>query len=267
VNPAELVNPAQAVNPEEVVKPKEVVNPAQFVNPVAHDAVCLVSTAEEAEVTPNFSVALISRDGGEPPSLTPLRPRVTGDLSSVRPTDDVVICYSDNPAADVRELWQVLGHDMPSVLVAARRFDAQDVITCFDYGATSYLVLTQTPEFCLVGASITTARGESCLSPVAATTLLRHVHRATFAAPPEPTTTSNLTPRERQIMELLVTGHTITEIAGHLTLTGKTVRNNLSSIYAKLQVRRQSEAILLWLQQQPQTLASPMPQPVGAAMR
>jgi len=241
------------------------VNPAETVNPAAHDAICLVSTAEEAALTPNFSIALVSRDGELPPSLTPLNPRVTGNLTAVRPTDDVVVCYSDTPADDVRELWQVLGHDMPAVLVAARRFDAQDVITCFDYGATSYLVLTQTPEFCLVGASITTARGESCLSPVAATTLLRHVHRATFAAPAEPTTTSQLTPRERQIMELLVTGHTITEIAGHLTLTGKTVRNNLSSIYAKLQVRRQSEAILLWLQQEP--LPTPMPQPVGAAAR
>lgn len=242
-------------------------NPAEPVNPAAHDAVCLVSAEEEAKVTPNFSIALVSRDGEQPPSLTPLRPRVTGNLTSVRPTDDVVVCYSDNPAADVRELWQVLGHDMPSVLVAARRFDAHDVITCFDYGATSYLVLTQTPEFCLVGASITTARGESCLSPVAATTLLKHVHRATFAAPAEPATpnASNLTPRERQIMELLVTGHTIAEIAGHLTLTGKTVRNNLSSIYAKLQVRRQSEAILLWLQQEP--ITSPQPQPVGAAVR
>jgi DNA-binding NarL/FixJ family response regulator len=85
------------------------------------------------------------------------------------------------------------------------------------------------------------------------------VHRATFAAPSEPPQTDSLTTRERQIMELLVIGHTITEIAGHLTLTGKTVRNNLSNIYAKLQVRRQSEAILLWLRYQPQ------PEPAGGS--
>jgi DNA-binding NarL/FixJ family response regulator len=228
---------------------------------VEHDKVCLVSMAEEVEAAPLLSIALVSHDGTQPPTLTPLGPRVIGNLSAVRPTDDVVICYSDAPAADVAGLYRALGRDMPAVLVAARDFDAQDVITAFDHGATSYLVLTQTPEFCLVGAAVTTARGESCLSPIAATTLLRHVHRATFAEPGEPVQTDKLTLRERQIMELLVIGHTIAEIAGHLALTGKTVRNYLSNIYAKLQVRRQSEAILLWLKHQPQ------PEPVGVGAR
>ncbi|MEJ3743917.1 response regulator transcription factor [Actinomycetes bacterium KLBMP 9797] len=217
-----------------------------------HDRVCLVSAAEETVVMPSLSVSLVSHDGAEPPSLSRLHPRVTGNLSTVRATDDVVIVYSERPADDVRQLYRTLGTSMPTVLVAARRFDAQDVITAFDYGATSYLVLSQTPEFCLVGAVITTARGESCLSPAAATALLRHVQRLPIGTPPAPVQTSNLTPRERQIMELLVTGHTIIEIAEHLGLTGKTVRNNLSCIYAKLQVRRQSEAILLWLGHQPQ---------------
>lgn len=209
--------------------------------------VCLVELTQEH--FPTLSVALVSHDGAQPPSLTPLRPRVTGNLFAVRPTDDIVICYSDTPSEDVREMHRLLGSEMPNVLVAARGFDGQDVITSFDYGATSYLVLTQTPEFCLVDAAITTAKGESCLSPIAATALLRHVHRASYCPPAEPVQTGELTPRERQIMELLVVGHTITEIAEHLMLTGKTVRNNLSRIYAKLQVRRQSEAILLWLHQ------------------
>jgi DNA-binding NarL/FixJ family response regulator len=224
------------------------------------DGVCLVELTEEN--FPSLSVALVSHDGVQPPSLTPLRPRVTGNLFAVRPTDDVVICYSETPAEDVVGLHRLLGPAMPTVLVAARGFDGNDVIKAFDYGATSYLVLTQTPEFCLVDATITTAKGESCLSPVAATALLRHVHRAKYGPPTEPVLTGELTPRERQIMELLVVGHTIAEIADHLLLTGKTVRNNLSRIYAKLQVRRQSEAILLWLNQ-PQPL--PQPKPLSAA--
>lgn len=230
------------------------------INAADHDGLCLLELTEEN--FPSLSVALVSHDGARPPSLTPLRPRVTGNLFAVRPTDDIVICYSENPAEDVIGLHRLLGREMPAVLVAARGFDEQDVITAFDYGATSYLVLTQTPEFCLVEAAIITARGESCLSPNAATALLRHVHRATYSPPSEPVLTGELTPRERQIMELLVIGHTITEIAGHLELTGKTVRNNLSRIYAKLQVRRQSEAILLWL-----TQPQPQPLPVGTVSR
>jgi len=215
-----------------------------------HDAICLASMEEEQALVDSLSIALVSRDGARPPSLTTLRLRATGSPSAVLPSDDVAICYSEAPAADVRDLYRALGRDTPAVLVAARRFDPQDVIASFDFGATSYLVLTQTPEVCLLDASITTARGESCISPVAATALLKYMYRATFTAPVEPPG-GNLTRRERQIMELLVTGHTIAEIAELLSLTGKTVRNNLSSIYAKLQVRRQSEAILLWLQRRP----------------
>lgn len=225
------------------------------------DSVCLVSTAALTDPMPSLAIALVSHDGALPPSLSPLEPRVVGNLSTVRPTDDVVVCYSSAPAVDVVGLYRAMGRDMPAVLAASHDFDAQDVITAFDYGVTSYLVLSQTPEVCLMEAAIMTSRGESCLSPVAATALLRHVHRAKFDAPIEPVRAENLTLRERQIMELLVTGHTITEIAGHLMLTGKTVRNNLSNIYAKLQVRRQSEAILLWLRNEPQ------PEPVGAGGR
>ena len=102
---------------------------------VEHDKVCLVSMAEEVEAAPLLSIALVSHDGTQPPTLTPLGPRVIGNLSAVRPTDDVVICYSDAPAADVAGLYRALGRDMPAVLVAARDFDAQDVITAFDHGS------------------------------------------------------------------------------------------------------------------------------------
>jgi DNA-binding NarL/FixJ family response regulator len=231
-----------------------------IVTAAEHDRVCLVSMAEEVEAIPSLSVALVSHDGAQPPSLSPLHPRVTGNLTSVRTTDDVVVCYTPTPADDVMRLQQTMGRDMPAVLVAARGFDPRDVVAAFDHGATSYLVLTQTPEVCIVGAAITTARGGSCLSPAAATTLLQHMHRPALPTPTEPVLAGGLTPRERQIMELLVTGHTIAEIAEHLTLTSKTVRNRLSSIYAKLQVRRQSEAILLWLGLHSQ-------EPVGAHSR
>lgn len=56
-----------------------------------------------------------------------------------------------------------------------------------------------------------------------------------------------LTHRERDIMNLLVTGRCVREIAEALSIGDKTVRNHLSNIYRKLGVRRQSEALLQWL--------------------
>jgi len=194
------------------------------------------------------TVAVVSPDGAEPPSLTPYQPRaVVGDLSLVLPSDDVVILYTARPAGDVACLRRLLGRNMPAVLVAARRFDESDVIGAFDNGATSYLLTSQIPEYCLVHATVRTADGESCLSPCVATVLLEHLIRPGLRPAPAGTSTDDLTGRERQIMELLVVGHSIAEIARHLRVTEKTVRNNLSNIYAKLQVRGQSEAILLWL--------------------
>jgi DNA-binding NarL/FixJ family response regulator len=194
------------------------------------------------------TVVVVSQDGTEPAGLTPFLPRaVCRDLLSVRPSDDVVILYSERSADDIGRLHRMLGRNMPGILVAARTFDETDVIGAFDNGATSYLIMSETPEYCLVEAVVHTAGGENCLSPCVATVLLKHLNRPGVKPAPVAVPSGDLTGRERQVMELLVVGHTIAEIARHLRVTQKTVRNNLGNIYTKLQVRRQSEAILLWL--------------------
>jgi DNA-binding NarL/FixJ family response regulator len=205
------------------------------------------------------SVVVVSADGSTPPSLSPFVPRlVTSDLAAVCPADDVVVLYGEKSAVDIGRLRRLLGRAMPPVLVAARQFDEQDMIAAFDQGATSYLLTDDIQaRYCFTDATRRTAAGESFLSPGVATVLLRHLNRLNLTtsfrrdevepAPPAAEPAESLTARERQIMEMLVIGHTISEIAAHLGLVKKTVRNNLCNIYAKLQVGRQSEAILLWL--------------------
>jgi DNA-binding NarL/FixJ family response regulator len=197
------------------------------------------------------TVSVVSRFDAMPASLTRFAPRVvTDDLGRVSATDDVVILHCDRSAPEITELHRLLGRQCPPVLVLSRVFDAQDVAEAFDNGVTSYLVINELPEFCLVDAAVRTAEGQSVLSPSAVTVLMSRL-RESVAPPvdpaPQPSPAEELSPRECQVMELLVAGHTVTEIASHLRLTGKTIRNNLSTIYAKLNVRRQSEAILLWL--------------------
>jgi DNA-binding NarL/FixJ family response regulator len=60
-----------------------------------------------------------------------------------------------------------------------------------------------------------------------------------FGAPP----VDELTTRERQIFDLLCTEMSTVAIARRLTLAPKTIRNNLSSIFAKLRVTDRAEAI------------------------
>ncbi len=53
-----------------------------------------------------------------------------------------------------------------------------------------------------------------------------------------------LTPRERQIFELLVKQYDTEMIAEILNITSKTVRNHISNVIQKLGVKGRSQAIL-----------------------
>jgi len=54
-----------------------------------------------------------------------------------------------------------------------------------------------------------------------------------------------LTPRERELLELIAQGRDNTQIAAVLGLSDKTVRNHITSIFAKLEVESRAQAIVL----------------------
>jgi DNA-binding NarL/FixJ family response regulator len=53
-----------------------------------------------------------------------------------------------------------------------------------------------------------------------------------------------LTTREREILDLMAAGKPNADIARQLFISPKTVRNNVSSIFAKLQVADRAHAII-----------------------
>lgn len=69
---------------------------------------------------------------------------------------------------------------------------------------------------------------------------------AGVTAPPGPPL-SPLSPRERQVMDLVAAGRSVRDVAHELVLTDKSVRNYLDRIYRKLGVRSRATAILCWL--------------------
>lgn len=64
-----------------------------------------------------------------------------------------------------------------------------------------------------------------------------------LAAGRTPATALGLTPREREILELLTAGNRPTEIGTTLFLSVKTVKNHLTSIYSKLGVETGAQAV------------------------
>ena len=60
----------------------------------------------------------------------------------------------------------------------------------------------------------------------------------------------HLTDRERDILSLLSMGRTNAEIANHLKIAEKTVRNALHLLYQKIHVSNRTEATIFWLTHQ-----------------
>ncbi|MEZ5263225.1 MAG: response regulator transcription factor [Acidimicrobiales bacterium] len=54
-----------------------------------------------------------------------------------------------------------------------------------------------------------------------------------------------LTKREQEVLQLFANGKSTVEVARALTISQKTVKNHLTSIYQKLNVRDRTEAVLL----------------------
>lgn len=75
-------------------------------------------------------------------------------------------------------------------------------------------------------------------------TWLRAVQDFLPAVPAMPPAFAELTARERQLLALLAQGQDNASLAQALALSEKTVRNHISSIYAKLGVRKRAEAVV-----------------------
>lgn len=113
-------------------------------------------------------------------------------------------------------------------------------------GAAGY-VLKQINGAGLVSAVHTVASGTSMLDPRTTARVMARLRG--ISQPPavqtEPSELDRLTPRERQILDLIGEGLTNREIAERLFLAEKTVKNRISAILAKLGVGRRIQAAML----------------------
>jgi DNA-binding NarL/FixJ family response regulator len=109
-------------------------------------------------------------------------------------------------------------------------------------GASGYLLKRDAPAKLLEALDDLLAGGSPMSSAIA-----RKVVQHFQTAPPSKNDDHNLTPREKQILELLVKGGLYKEIAWDLGIGVETVRTHLHNIYAKLHVRTRTEAVVKYL--------------------
>jgi DNA-binding NarL/FixJ family response regulator len=105
-------------------------------------------------------------------------------------------------------------------------------------GASAYL-LKQTRGQQLAEAIEAVAGGASLLDPQVTRRVLEQMRNLATTGPDK---TAQLTENEMKILHLIAEGKTNREIAGEVFLSDKTVKNYVSSILSKLNLKRRSEA-------------------------
>ncbi len=162
--------------------------------------------------------------------------------AAVRLRPGVVVMDVQMPQLNGVEATRRLTTEAPGVGVVVLTMSEDDgtVFAAVRAGARGYLVKGAEQEE-IVRAITTVASG----GVVFGATLALRIAEFFAAGPPTPTTAfPQLTAREREILELLAAGRSNGQIAAALFLSPKTVRNNVSNVFAKLQVADRAEAIV-----------------------
>ncbi|TCC56418.1 response regulator transcription factor [Kribbella pittospori] len=157
---------------------------------------------------------------------------------------DVVLTDLSMPGLDgVAAITQLLGlqPELP-ILVLTMHEDDAHVFAALRAGARGYLVKGADGAE-IVRAVYSVAAGEAVYGGAVARRIVafysgREVESPVARAFPD------LTPREREVLELLATGCRNHEIARRLGMSDKTVRNHVSQVLTKLQVPDRTAAAL-----------------------
>ncbi len=152
---------------------------------------------------------------------------------------DVVLMDLIMPGMDGVAATHAIRSKYPETqVIALTSFGEEKLVrTAVQAGAIAYLLKNVSADQ-LADAIRAAYAGRSTLSPEAAETLVRSASQSENRIP-------ELTPRERQVLELMAEGLNNSQIAERLVVSRSTIKYHVSNILSKLGVTSRAEAIAL----------------------
>lgn len=130
------------------------------------------------------------------------------------------------------------------ILVLTTFDDDEYVSAALQNGAMGYL-LKDTPSEELAVAIRAVYKGYTQLGPgIVKKLLTQFSHVALTQSPPVPSSLAELTPREKEVLRLIATGASNREIAQQLYISEGTVKNHVTNILNRLNLRDRTQAAI-----------------------
>jgi DNA-binding NarL/FixJ family response regulator len=155
-------------------------------------------------------------------------------------TPDVILMDIKLPAMSGIECLTVIKKFAPAVqtIMVTVYEDSERIFQALKAGANGYLIKSGPPEQ-LLEAIRDAANGGAPMSGPIALKVVQHFHKMG----PSPQEAENLSPKERQVLDLLAMGFIYKEIGAKLNIGTETVRTYVKKICQKLHVRSRIEAV------------------------
>lgn len=162
---------------------------------------------------------------------------------SLRP--DLVLMDVRMPDLDgISATREVLDTSPEVKVVILTTFEQDDYIFgALNAGASGFLLKRTGPED-LLAAIHTVASGDSLLSPSVTRTVITQLARQPTPQIGPNRLLENLTPREREVLELVARGRSNREIASELVIEESTVKTHVKRILMKLRLRDRVQAVI-----------------------
>jgi DNA-binding NarL/FixJ family response regulator len=130
------------------------------------------------------------------------------------------------------------------ILILTTFSDDDYVFGALSAGASGFLLKRTQPEH-LIAAIHTVAAGDSLLSPAITRIVIDRMARLPQPDPAAGRRLAELTPRERDVLELLARGLSNAEAAARLLVEETTIKTHVRRILAKLELRDRVQAVIL----------------------